>query len=201
MKRFKYHQLLIARELRIYVTCAMQDEMSDDDIPEDDENIENISMSSENLNKVFKKQLEMLGNDLELPGMKLLNDLEGPEYYQGKIEELKDIPQVLTNQKHNIKIAHRKQKFDQMFSRTLKDFADNMDFLEKQTSHISKLVQDNTSMNNDIEKAAEDMNTNLVGLSDDMLKLGTKVGELKTKFKNKALASPTNKADKRASKK
>lgn len=112
VKRFKYHQLLIARELRIYVTCAMQDEMSDDDIPVDDDTFENMSLSSENLHNSFKKQMEMLGNDIEMPGMKLLYELEGPEYLPARIDELQEIPNVLSNQKYNLKIATKKQRFD-----------------------------------------------------------------------------------------
>ena len=72
--------MLIARELRIYITLALQEDMSDEEDAAADDYTSDMSFESENLHYNFKNQLEMLGDVVKLPGFKLLVEVEGPEY-------------------------------------------------------------------------------------------------------------------------
>lgn len=117
IKKFKHHQLLIARELRLFITEVLENEISEEEQDIDDGYSSSMSLDSENLHYNFRKQLELLNFNIKLPGHNLLYELEGDEYLgfpdNETSKKAKDkLGGKFTNKK---KLAVRRGNFDSQF--------------------------------------------------------------------------------------
>jgi len=125
VKRFKNHQILIAKEVKAYLIQAKIDAgnaSSDEEESDSDSHSNANSLNSERIEKDFQKAVDGLNNDVELPGM------DANAYGVGDATKVADgsMPISVAQQK----FIDRKRKFDQDFEKTLMNFAVNMNFLE-----------------------------------------------------------------------
>jgi hypothetical protein len=72
VKRFKNHQILIAKEVKAYLIQAKIDAgnaSSDEEESDSDSHSNANSLNSERIEKDFQKAVDGLNNEVELPGM------------------------------------------------------------------------------------------------------------------------------------
>lgn len=124
VKRFKNHQILIAKEVKAYLIQAKIDAgnaSSDDDISDSDSHSNANSLNSERIEQDFQKAVEGLNNEVAgsaAPGRTNVHlDADLDQH---------SMPVSLAQQK----FIDRKRKFDMDFEKTLTNFAVNMNFLE-----------------------------------------------------------------------
>lgn len=124
VKRFKNHQILIAKEVKAYLIQAKIDAgnaSSDDDISDSDSHSNANSLNSERIEQDFQKAVEGLNNEVAgsaAPGRTNV-------HLDADLDQ-QSMPVSLAQQK----FIDRKRKFDMDFEKTLTNFAVNMNFLE-----------------------------------------------------------------------
>lgn len=176
VKRFKNHQILIAKEVKAYLIQAKIDAgnaSSDEEESDSDTHSNANSLNSERIEKDFQKAVDGLNNEVELPGM------EPNAYGAGDATKVADgsMPISLAQQK----FIDRKRKFDQDFEKTLMNFAVNMNFLEQQRKKVSKVVNQIDEKNEDAVKVMNKMNVHMHGIVSDLNEVDSLVNVIKTK--------------------
>lgn len=162
VKRFKNHQILIAKEVKAYLIQAKIDAgnaSSDDDMSDSDSHSNANSLNSDRIEKDFQRAIEGLNNGTSNSGV----PSNGQKTDQG-INQDASLPISVAQQK----FVDRKKKFDNDFEKTLTNFAVNMNFLETQRKKVSKSVELIQDKSDDAVHVMNKMNIHMNGIVQDL---------------------------------
>lgn len=158
VKRYKNHQILIAKEVKAYLIQAKIDAgnaSSDDEISDSDSVSNANSLNSDRIEKDFVRAMETLNTGTTIPGM--------PSDDQGIIHDA-SLPISLAQKKY----IDRKKKFDHDFEKTLKNFSINMDFLTQQREKVRSSVNHMQGKSNEAIHIMNKMNIHMSGIVQDL---------------------------------
>jgi len=128
IKKFKFHQYLIAKELKMYVDGSKAENSSDEEYDANDSGSDDgKSVNSENLDEKFERSIRLLSSNLMVPGKNYVDKREGSGKPFQNYEGLS-----ATGISSMQKLAKKRDEFDFQFQKTLRNFGQNMTFLEDQ---------------------------------------------------------------------